>query len=38
LTPAERDELRRLVGELNLGDLLRDSATRASRREFRRPY
>jgi hypothetical protein len=36
LSPAERDKLRRLVGELNLGDVLRDSPMRASRREFRR--
>jgi hypothetical protein len=36
LSPAERDELRRLVGELNLGDVLRDSARRTSRRGFRR--
>ncbi|MDQ6818409.1 MAG: hypothetical protein M3018_13535 [Actinomycetota bacterium] len=37
LSPAERDELRRLVGELNLGDVLRDSAMRASR-GIRRSY
>jgi hypothetical protein len=38
LSAAERTELRGLVGELRLGDVLRDSATRASRRGFRRCY
>jgi hypothetical protein len=38
LSAAERQELRELVGELNLGDVLRDSATRVSRRGFRRRY
>jgi hypothetical protein len=36
LSAAERTELRELVGELHLGEVLRDRATRASRRGFRR--
>lgn len=36
LSTADREELRMLVGELNLGDVLRNSAMRASRRGFRR--
>ncbi len=36
LSTDERQELRRLVGELNLGDVLRESTRRASRRGFRR--
>ena len=36
LSPAERQELRGLVGELNLDEVLRDGARRASRRGFRR--
>lgn len=36
LSTAERHELRVLVGELNLGDVLRESAMRASRRGLRR--
>jgi hypothetical protein len=35
VSAAERQELRALVAELNLGDVLRDSAMRASRRGFR---
>lgn len=38
LSPAERQELRGLVSELNLGAVLHDSAMRASRRGFRRRY
>jgi hypothetical protein len=38
LSAAERQELRGLIGELNLGDVLRDSAMRASRRGLRRRY
>jgi hypothetical protein len=38
LSAAERQELRDLIGELNLGDVLRDSAIRASRRSLRRRY
>jgi hypothetical protein len=38
LSSADRDELRRLIGELNLAAVLRDSAMRASRRGFRRRY
>lgn len=34
LSRAERQEAGGLIGELNLGDVLRDSATRASRRGF----
>jgi hypothetical protein len=36
LSAAERQELRALVGELNLGEVLRDSAMRASRGGSRR--
>lgn len=36
LSTAERHELRMLVGELNLGDVLRESTMRASRRGLRR--
>jgi hypothetical protein len=35
LSAAERRELLGLVGQLNLSDVLRDSAMRASRRGFR---
>jgi hypothetical protein len=35
LSAAERQELRGLVSELNLGEVLRDSAMRASRRGVR---
>ena len=38
LSPSERQELRGLVAELNLGEVLRESATRASRRGLRRRF
>jgi hypothetical protein len=38
LSPAERQELGRLIGELNLGDVLREGAMRASRRGFGHRY
>jgi hypothetical protein len=38
LSAAERQELRGLVGELRLSEVLRDSAMRGSRRGFRRRY
>ena len=38
LSAAERRELRGLVGELRLGEVLRDSAMRGSRGGFRRRY
>jgi hypothetical protein len=38
LSAAERQELRGLFGELHLGDVLRDSAMRASRRGLRRRF
>lgn len=38
LSAADRQELRSLVGDLNLGAVLRDSAMRASRRGIRRRY
>ena len=38
LTSADRNELRHLVSELNLGDVLRDSAMRASRGGVRQRF
>lgn len=38
LSPVERQELRGLAGELNLGGVLRDTAMNMSRRGFRRRY
>ena len=38
LSAAERTELRGLVGDLRLGDVMRDSAMRASRRGSRRRH
>ena len=38
LSAAERKELLGLAGELNLGDVLRNSAARASRRGFRQRF
>jgi hypothetical protein len=38
LSAGERQELRGLLAELNLGDVLRDTAMRASRRGFRQRY
>jgi hypothetical protein len=38
LSAAERQEIRGLIGELNLGDVLRENAMRAARRGSRRRY